>query len=204
MATPGKCHEEKAPEGGRPLSKVLLPHSMRTFACPHIFPRVTGLCLHPSSPTALHRMAETRCALSHRGTADIRGLWTVHWFLVILGHSGSCQSCCQCILLPAAASNALEKGSRALSGLEALGVHPPWGTQPSISPVASSQWAHVPSPAAPGYSGHQLLALSLVPCQTILSQRGNPGGQTWNSGQVWKPPRPPLTNVRCVQGPSPA
>lgn len=64
-----------------------------------------------------------------------------------VGHGGGCQSCCQCILLPAAASSAL------------------W-------PLRSG---HMPlSPAAPGYSGHQLLALSLVPRQTILSQRGNP------------------------------
>lgn len=84
MAASGKCREEeKAPEGGRPLSKVL-PHCARTFPCPRVFPWVTGLCLTPSSPTALHRRAETRCAWSHRGTADIRGTWMVRWSLATL------------------------------------------------------------------------------------------------------------------------
>lgn len=144
MAAPGKCHKEKAPEGGSPLSKVLFPHCLRTFSCPNVFPQVTGLCLNPDSPTAPHRWAETHCAWGHRGTADFRGMWMLRWSLVTLWwlpvllpvHLAAC-CCIQC-------------------------------------PVASSQWAHAPSPAAPGYSGHQLLALSLVPRQTILSQRGNP------------------------------
>lgn len=66
------------------MSKILLPHCVRTFPCPRIFPWVTGLCLNSSSPTALHRRAETCCAWSHRGTADIRGMWMTCWSLVML------------------------------------------------------------------------------------------------------------------------
>lgn len=84
VAAPGNCHEEKAPEGGKPLSNVLLPHCVRTFPSPRIFPRMAGLCLNPRSPTALHRRAETHCAWSHRGTADIRGMWMMRWSLVTL------------------------------------------------------------------------------------------------------------------------
>lgn len=84
MAAPGKCHEEKAPEGGSPLSKVLFPHCLRTFSCPNVFPQVTGLCLNPDSPTAPHRWAETHCAWGHRGTADFRDMWMLRWSLVTL------------------------------------------------------------------------------------------------------------------------
>lgn len=153
MAARGKCHEEeKAPEGGRPLSKILLPHCVRTFPCPRIFTRVTGLCLNPtfSSPVLQRHRTEGQKHVVLRATGTLQTSGARGWCAGPL-------SCCRVqwwlpVLLP---------------------VHPAAFCCIQC-PVASSQWAHAPSPAAPGYSGHQLLALSLVPRQTILSQRGNP------------------------------
>lgn len=93
-----------------------------------------------------------------------------------VGQGGGCQSCCNasCYLLLHPVP--WEKGAEPCQGWRPWGCHFPRAPSPifHLWPLCSG---HVPlSPAAPVYSGHQLLALSLVPRQTILSQRENPEG----------------------------
>lgn len=93
-----------------------------------------------------------------------------------VGQGGGCQSCCSasCYLLLHPVP--WGKGTEPCQAWRPLGCHLPKALSPifHLWPLCSG---HMPlSPAAPVYSGHQLLTLSLVPRQIILSQRGNPEG----------------------------
>lgn len=94
MAAPGKCHEEKAPQGGRPLSKILLPHYERTFPCPCISPWVAAL---PELQFTNGAAQEGRNILCLEPQGHCRHQGHVDDVLVpchAVGHAGGCQSCC--------------------------------------------------------------------------------------------------------------
>lgn len=199
--SPGKCHEkQEAPEGGRSLSRAP-PHCVRTLPLPHV-PQGTGLCLTPSSPMAPCRRAEMWCPglwghYGHRGVgggcecctgpSSCCGAW--QWLPVHLA------ACCCILLFPC---SALERGGRALSGLEALGVPPPQGTSPEFHLGPPCRGHVLLHQLLWGIRGHGLLALAQSLAELSSPGEETLGGQMWESGQGLAATEATPHNVRCV------
>lgn len=182
MAASGKCREEeKASEGGRPYPRFFFLMCEDISLSTH-FP--TGDRALPELQFTNSTAQEGRNTLCLETQGHCRHQGHVDGVLVLchtVGEGGGCQSCYNascCLLLHPVPWG---KGAEPCQGWRPWGCHLPRTSSPifHLWPLCSGHM--LLSPAVPVYSGHQLLALSLVPRQTILSQRGNPEGA--NVGQ---------------------
>ena len=179
------------------MSRAPPPCYARMFLLPRVVPWRTGLCLNPSSSTAPRRRAETHGAQGRGGTADV----DVGAVLVpshAAEHGGGCRSCCQCILLPTAASCSSPAAPWG-EGAEPVRVRVPGGATSPGHPPLLFTWGFLAAGTCRSTSCSRPFGdVGSLPwlrpaLNRPLPERKPWGGRRGRAGRGWQPPRPPPT-----------